>query len=62
MPGEANFVGEPLFQIVAPEKFCHMLLKIRHDDLGHLGVRKTYDVCFAVFFPAKAEERCFQVY
>ena len=43
VPCEGDFAGEPLFQVVAPEKFRHLVLKIVHDKSGHLGVTKTYD-------------------
>lgn len=50
VPCEADFVGEPVFQVVVPENFCHLVLKIAHDDSGHLGVKKTYDRVLHYFF------------
>lgn len=50
VPCEGDFVGEPLFQVAALEKFCHMVLKMAHDDSGHLGARKTYDHVLWYFF------------
>lgn len=40
-PHGVSFVGKPVFQIVVPEKFRNDVLKASHDQLGHLGVRKT---------------------
>lgn len=50
VPCAGDFVGEPTFQIVVPEKFRGGLLKIAHDDCGHLGVKKTYDRMLRNFF------------
>jgi len=49
-PHGVNFVGEPVFQIVVPEKFRIEVLKTSHDQLGHFGVRKTYDYILRHFF------------
>ncbi len=49
-PHGVNFVGKPVFQIVVPEKFHVEVLKAAHDQLGHLGVRKTYNYILRYFF------------
>lgn len=41
VPCEGDFIGELVFQIVVPETFCDTVLKIAHDESGHLGVRKS---------------------
>lgn len=35
-------VGDAVFQLVVPEKFRSLVLKVAHDESGHFGVRKTY--------------------
>ncbi|XP_034567353.1 uncharacterized protein LOC117832370 [Notolabrus celidotus] len=45
-----DFVGEPVFQVVVPEKFRGEVLKTSHDQSGHLGVRKTYNYILRYFF------------
>lgn len=40
---EDDFIGEPVFQVVVPEKSRDTVLKIAHDESGHLGVRETHD-------------------
>ena len=59
VPCEGDFVREPVFQVVVPENYCHVVLKITHDDSGHLGVRKTYDRILRYFFLAQVTELCF---
>lgn len=43
VPCEGDFVGELVFQIAGPELFWDTVLKIAHNESGHLGVRKSYD-------------------
>lgn len=43
IPHKDDFVGDPVFQVVAPVKYRRMMIEIAHDQLGHQGVRKTYD-------------------
>ena len=50
VPCDSDFVGEPVFQVVVPDKFRDTVLKIAHDESGHLGVRKTYDRVLRGFF------------
>lgn len=38
-----DFVGPPVFQVVVPAKFRVEVLRTAHTQLGHLGVRKTYN-------------------
>lgn len=49
-PHGVSFVGKPVFQVVVPEKFRGEVLKAAHDQLGHLGVRKTYNYILRYFF------------
>lgn len=51
MPCKGDFVSKPVFQIV----FRNLVLKIAHDESGHLGVRKTYDRVLLWFFILKYE-------
>lgn len=44
------FVGDPVFQVVVPVKFRHMMIEVVHDKSGHQGVRKTYDRLLRHFF------------
>ncbi len=36
-------LGNPVFQIVVPSKFCDAVMKVAHNESGHSGVNKTYD-------------------
>ena len=45
-----DFVGNAVFQLVVPEKFRPLVLKVAHDDCGHFGVRKTYSNILKHFF------------
>lgn len=49
-PYGEGFVGKPMVQIVVPEKFRNEVLKTSHHQLGHLGVRKTYNYILQYFF------------
>lgn len=50
VPCDANVVGEAIYQVIVPTEFRDMVLKVAHDDCGHLGVRKTYDRVLHYFF------------
>ncbi len=50
IPHNNDFVGDPVFQIVVPVKYRRMMIEIAHDQLGHQGVRKTYDRLLQYFF------------
>ena len=50
MPHGPRFVGPPVYQIVLPTKFRQEVLRTAHDQLGHLGVRKTYAYILNYFF------------
>lgn len=50
VPCNGDVIGEPTYQVVVPEKFRGEVLKIAHDDCGHLGVKKTYDRVLQHFF------------
>lgn len=43
-------VGDPVFQVVVPVKFRHMMIEVAHDKSGHQDVRKTYDRLLRHFF------------
>lgn len=49
--------GNPVFQVVVPLKFCHLVLQLSHDDAGHMGVRKTYDRILRYFFLAQTKKK-----
>lgn len=36
MPHGEGFIGEPVYQVVIPENFCDVVLRVAH-DLGDLG-------------------------
>ena len=42
--------GEPVFQVVVPAKYRDLVLKLSHDQSGHLGVKKTYYRILQYFF------------
>nr|XP_046229617.1 uncharacterized protein LOC124050808 isoform X1 [Scatophagus argus] len=50
LPHGEDFVGKPVFQTVVPAKFRDDILKTAHNQLGHLGVRKTYNYILHYFF------------
>lgn len=50
VPHGESFVGDPIVQIVVPEKFRESVLKVAHEGSGHLGVQKTYDRVLRHFF------------
>ena len=53
-------VGEAVFQVVVPVKFCPQVLKVAHDESGYFGVRKTYLNVLRHFFLAVGKKgRCF---
>ncbi len=43
-------LGNPVFQIVVPSKFCDSVLKVAHNESGHSGINKTYDRVLRPFF------------
>ncbi len=44
IPHGNDFAGDPIMQVVVPEKYRSLVLKISHDKLAdHLGVKKSYD-------------------
>lgn len=44
-------MGEPVYQVVIPSKFCEVVLRVAHES-GHMGVTKTYDWILLHFFLA----------
>ena len=50
-PQNSHLVGDPITQVVVPEKLRKTVLQTAHDNLaGHAGVRKTYDRVLRYFF------------
>ena len=43
-------IGDPIYQIVVPVKFHEVVLRLSHDDAGHMGVGKTYNRVLRHFF------------
>ena len=43
VPHGEGFMGEPVYQVVIPSKFREVVLRVAHDESGHMGVTKTYD-------------------
>lgn len=58
LPYNDRFVGDPVVQVVLPDKFRTSVLKLTHDDAGHWGVRKTYDYILQHFFWPHFKKRC----
>lgn len=57
IPHGSDFAGDPIMQVVVPEKYRSIVLKISHDELaGHLGVKKTYDRILRHFFWPKLKK------
>uniref|UniRef100_A0AAQ4QC33 Gypsy retrotransposon integrase-like protein 1 n=1 Tax=Gasterosteus aculeatus aculeatus TaxID=481459 RepID=A0AAQ4QC33_GASAC len=50
VPHCESFVGDPVYQIVVPSKFRDLVLRVAHDESGHMGVGKTYDRVLRHFF------------
>lgn len=50
-PHNGHLVGDPIIQVVVPDKLRNSVLQTAHDNLaGHAGVRKTYDRVLRYFF------------
>ena len=45
-----DLTASVIFQVVVPSKFRKEVLRTSHDQLGHLGVCKTYDYILKYFF------------
>ncbi len=43
-------LGNPVFQIVVPSKFCDAVMKVGHNESGHAGINKTSDRVLRHFF------------
>ncbi len=57
IPHGNDFAGDPIMQVVVPEKYRSLVLKISHDKLaGHLGVKKSYDRILRHFFGPKLKK------
>lgn len=57
VPHGIDFAGDPIIQIVLPEKYRSLVLEIAHDKLaGHWGVKKTYDRILHHFFWPKLKK------
>ncbi|XP_062373894.1 uncharacterized protein LOC134062039 [Sardina pilchardus] len=50
IPHFGRYVGKPMMQIVIPESVRPLVLKTAHDNMGHLGVKKTYDYLMQYFY------------
>lgn len=50
VPQGFDLLGRPIYQIVVPTKFRSKVLSCSHDDMGHLGVTKTYNHILRYFF------------
>ena len=50
MPHGETFVNTPVLQVVVPSKFWEEVLRVSHNQSGHMGVRKTYDYALRYFF------------
>lgn len=52
VPHGEGFMGEPVYQVVIPSKFCEVVLRVAHVESGHMGVTKAYDRILRHFFLA----------
>lgn len=43
-------MGEPVYQVVIPSKFCEVVIRVAHDKSGHMGVTETFDWSLLHFF------------
>lgn len=50
MPHGMNFVGDPVYQVVIPNKRRAAVLRLENNESGHCGVGKTYDQVLRHFF------------
>ena len=50
LPHGEGFIGDPVYQIVVPSKFRDLVLRVAHDETGHMGVRKTCDRVLRHFY------------
>ena len=50
VPHGETFVGTPVLQVIVPSKFQEEVLRVLHNQSGHMGVRKTYDYILRYFF------------
>lgn len=57
-----GFMGKPLYQVVIREKFRHVVLRVAHDESGHMGVTKTYDHILRLFFWPRVKKKCLGIY
>lgn len=52
VPHGEVLVGDPIFQVVVPSKLPRHVLKLAHEESGHLGFQKTYDrILHHIFWP-----------
>lgn len=52
-PHGDGFSGDPILQVVLPEKFRKSVIQTAHDNIaGHMGVKKTYRRVLQHFFLA----------
>jgi len=50
IPHGNDFAGDPIMQVVVPEMYRSLVLRISHDNLaGHLGVKKPMTESFVIF-------------
>ncbi|XP_039531236.1 uncharacterized protein LOC120481582 [Pimephales promelas] len=57
IPHGSDFAGDPILQVVVPEKYRSLVLESSHDKFaGHFGVRKTYDRILRHFFWPKLKK------
>lgn len=50
LSAEQKSSGDEIFQLVLPRQFREVVLRSLHDDLGHLGVEKTFELTRSRFF------------
>ena len=55
VPCEGDFVGELVFQVVVPEKFCDTVLKTAHDESGHFGCEENSWVLRYFFYQLRGK-------
>lgn len=50
VPHGDGVVGDPVYQIVVPSRLRELVLRVSHDESGHMGVSKTYNRVLRHFF------------
>ena len=50
VPHGERGIGDPVYQVIVPATFRKRVLRVSHDESGHMGVSKTYNRILRHFF------------